>query len=77
MRFAFSPNSSDHNGIDDTAEKAKGNIKQLVVPYSGNTERGPLQFSEYEAWSPSPVLVPFADARITADSSCFFFKQGG
>lgn len=27
MAFAFNPNGSDHNGIDDTVEKSTGNMK--------------------------------------------------
>lgn len=47
--FAFDPNGSDHNGIDDTVEKSKGNIKIAggsLVWHRG----GPLPLPECGEW---------------------------
>lgn len=47
MGFAFDPNHSDHNGIDDTAERTKDTIKCLVGPYCEDHS----EFPECEVWS--------------------------
>lgn len=66
MGFAFHPNGSDHNGIDDTVERTRGNINMAGGFLCQDTERRPLQFSECEvrregalnhAWSLSWLII--------------------
>lgn len=45
MAFAFNPNGSDHNGIDDAVEKSTGSVKIVVGPHC-DTEGGPPPFPE-------------------------------
>lgn len=49
MGFAFTPNGSDHNGVDDAVKRSKGN-KWLLGARPKDTEGGLLPLLECEVW---------------------------
>lgn len=57
MGFAFNPNSSDHNAIDDTAERTRGNIKMPGGPSCKDTQGDHYYFPDDEISTSVPATL--------------------